>query len=306
MKILVTGGAGFIGSHIVDALVTAGHHVVVVDNLATGSRDNIPAEVTLHEVNIQDSILAKIFAQEQPEIVFHLAAQIDVRKSVADPLADAQENIIGSLNLLEQCRATGVKKVIFSSTGGAIYGDTDVVPTPESHSTDPISPYGIAKLTIEKYLYFYHHVHGLNYTILRYGNVYGPRQNAKGEAGVVSIFCDQILTKNIPIINGDGSQTRDYVYVGDVVAANMAALNSEKNGLYNIGTGIETTVNDLAAHIKSALQSSVEFMHGKAKPGEQQRSCIDASKAKTELNWTPQMTIADGIKKTAEWFSSRP
>lgn len=305
MNILVTGGAGFIGSHIADALVQKGHRVVVIDNLSTGKKENINADVTLVELDINDEDLGAVFAREKIDVVFHTAAQIDVRKSVANPLEDAYVNILGSINVLESCRANGVKKVVFSSTGGAIYGDTDVMPTPETHVEQPISPYGIAKLAIEKYLHYYHVVHGLNYTILRYANVYGPRQNSKGEAGVVAVFCDQLIAGKSPVINGDGTQTRDYVYVGDVVNANLAALEEDKVGKFNIGTGIETDINKLSSLLIDALGKPVVFSHGPAKPGEQRRSCLDWSLAKKDLAWQPHVAIADGLRDTLNWFKSK-
>ncbi|MFA5021683.1 MAG: SDR family oxidoreductase [Patescibacteria group bacterium] len=304
MKTLVTGGAGFIGSHIVDALIAKDHEVLVVDNLSTGNKNNLNPKAKFFKLDLTDKKLADIFNEQKPEIVFHLAAQIDVRKSVADPVWDAEQNILGSINLLENCKNFGVKKIIFSSTGGAIYGEAETIPTPETYLEKPISPYGIAKLAIEKYLYYYHQIFGLPYVILRYANVYGPRQNAKGEAGVVAIFCDQLLKKKSPTIWGDGKQTRDYVYVGDVVLANMLALESAKIDTYNIGTSVETDVNQLAELIKNNIKDNIEITHGPAKPGEQQRSCLDYSKVKTELGWQPQVKLEEGIKETVAWFKS--
>ncbi len=310
MKILVTGGAGFIGSHIVDALIEENHEVFVVDNLSTGKKENLPAcagrnpKAKFFKLDITEKKLEKVFKAEKPQVVFHLAAQIDVRKSVADPVWDAKQNILGSINLLENCKNFGVKKIIFSSTGGAIYGDTDKIPTTEDHLERPLSPYGIAKLAIEKYLHYYQQIFGLNYIALRYANVYGPRQNSKGEAGVVAIFCDKLLAEQQPVINGDGKQTRDYVYVSDVVKANLLALNSLKIGIYNIGTSVETDVNQLAALIKSNINTDLEFSHGQAKAGEQQRSCIDYTKAKIDLGWQPEIKLEEGIKKTVDWFKN--
>ena len=305
MNILVTGGAGFIGSHIVDALIQKGHHVVVIDNLSTGKKENVNSGVTLIEFDINDSSLLDIFKREKIEVVFHTAAQIDVRKSVANPVEDARHNILGSINVLEACRAHHIKKIIFSSTGGAIYGDTEIIPTPETHAEQPISPYGIAKLAVEKYLHYYQVVHGLNYTILRYANVYGPRQNSKGEAGVVALFCDQLVAGKSPIINGDGTQTRDYVYVGDVVNANLAALDGDHVGIFNIGTGIETDINKLSALLVEALGKPIVFSYGPAKPGEQRRSCLDYSYAKKDLKWQPYVSLADGLHDTFNWFKGR-
>jgi len=304
MRILVTGGAGFIGSNLVDALIDAGHQVLVVDNLSTGNKNNLNPKAKFLQLDIKDKKLAEVFSSEKPEIVFHLAAQIDVRKSVADPIWDAEQNILGSVSLLENCKQSKVKKIIFSSSGGAIYGDTDKIPTTEDQPERPISPYGIAKLTIDKYLAYYQQVFGLPYISLRYSNVYGPRQNSKGEAGVVAIFCDKILAGQQPVINGDGKQTRDYVYVADVVKANLLALDSDKVGAYNIGTSVETDVNDLAELIKQAAGSDLELSHGPAKAGEQQRSCLDFYKAEKELGWQPAVNLEDGIKKTFEWFKN--
>lgn len=305
MKILVTGGAGFIGSNLVDALLEQGHQVCVVDNLSTGKKENINSQAKFFKLDIQDNKLAEIFEAEQPQAVFHLAAQIDVRKSVADPIQDAKANILGSLNLLENCKNFKIKKFVFSSTGGAIYGDSDLIPTPESAPQMPISPYGIGKLSIEKYLHYYHTVYDLNYTVLRYANVYGPRQNSHGEAGVVAIFCDKILNNIAPTINGDGKQTRDYVYVADVVAANLLALNSLPAQTYNVGTGVESDVNQVARLIKESLSFSSEFEYGSGKQGEQKRSCLDYAKIRKELGWLPQTNLTGGIKATAEWFKSQ-
>lgn len=305
MKILVTGGAGFIGSNLVDELIKQSHEVLVIDNLSTGNKANLNPKAKFFELDIADNKLAEVFTAEKPEIIFHLAAQIDVRKSVADPVWDAQQNILGSINLLENCKNHGVKKVIFSSTGGAIYGDTDKIPTNEEHPALPISPYGIAKLTIEKYLHYYQTVFGLPYVILRYSNVYGPRQNSKGEAGVVAIFCDYLLAGKQPVINGDGKQTRDYVFVGDVIKANLLALDSNKIDIYNIGTGVETDVNELAKLIKNNIETKQEFSHGPAKEGEQQRSCLDTGKAKKELGLQPEINLVAGIEQTVSWFKNK-
>lgn len=305
MKILVTGGAGFIGSNLTDALIQQGHDVSVVDNLSTGQKENLNKKAKFFELDLTDEKLTEIFEIEKPEIIFHLAAQIDVRKSVTDPVWDAKQNILGSVNLLESAKKHKVKKIIFSSTGGAIYGDTDQIPTPEGHPELPISPYGIAKLTIEKYLYYYNKIFGLLYIALRYSNVYGPRQNSKGEAGVVAIFCDKLLANQNPVIHGDGKQTRDYVFVDDVVRANLAALESEKIGIYNIGTSIEADVNKIAELIKSNIDTDIEFTYADAKEGEQQKSCIDYSKAKNELGWHPEINLEEGIKKTVDWFKKK-
>ena len=241
---------------------------------------------------------------EKIDAVCHLAAQMDVRRSVADPLYDADVNIKGSINLLENCVRFGVKKVLFSSTGGAVYGEQNVFPCDENHPTDPVSPYGIAKLSVEKYLYYYGVEKGLNHVILRYANVYGPRQNPQGEAGVVAIFASKLLAGEQPVINGDGGQTRDYVYVGDVAAANLAALNHEtKHAVFNVGTGIETDVNVLFDHINNLTGGKAKTVHGPAKPGEQRRSVISYRKIERTLGWTPKTALAEGLKKTIEFFT---
>ncbi len=306
MKILVTGGAGFIGSHIVDQLLRAGHTVVVLDNLSSGRRENIPPEARLIEADITDfPTVTDLFAKEQPEIVYHLAAQIDVRQSVANPIADAETNILGSIHLIKTAQENGVKKFIFSSTGGAIYGDTDMRPTPETHPEWPLSPYGIAKLTTDKYLNYTSAVHGLPFVSLRYGNVYGPRQNPHGEAGVVAIFINKMLAGAQPTINGDGLQTRDYVYVEDVARANLLALEHfDAVGVYNVGTGIETNVNQLFAAINDCFNNKFQEVHGEAKKGEQKTSSLDAQKIISKLNWSPHTDFQTGIKKTFDWFKN--
>jgi len=307
VKILVTGGAGFIGSHIVDKLIAKNHAVIVLDNLSTGRKENINPQAKFIEADIIDFEKVKeIFMQEQPEIVFHLAAQIDVRKSVTDPLNDAQTNILASLNLVQLSQEFEVKKFIFSSTGGAIYGDTENRPTPEDQAEWPLSPYGIAKLTMDKYLNYYHQIFGLKFISLRYGNVYGPRQNPHGEAGVVAIFLNKMLGELRPIINGDGNQTRDYVFVTDVAEANILALeNMDKVGIYNVGTGVETSVNDLFREINKNFDNKFQEVHGPAKLGEQKTSCLDASKIKNDLGWEPKVDFEEGTKRTFEWFAER-
>ena len=246
MKILITGGAGFIASNIADRYLELGHEVVIVDSLITGRRKNVPEAAKFYEIDICDEKIKNIFEMERPDIVNHHAAQMDVRKSVADPAYDAGVNILGTINLLQNCVKYKVKKFIFASTGGAIYGEQDYFPADEKHPNQPLSPYGITKLSCEKYLFFYNDTFGLNYTVLRYANVYGPRQNPHGEAGVVAIFSQRMLRKEQPVINGEGTQTRDYVFVGDVVKANELALTGGDQKIYNIGTGIETDVNELS------------------------------------------------------------
>jgi UDP-glucose 4-epimerase len=304
MKILVTGGAGFIGSHLVDRLIKENYQVIVVDNLSTGKKENLNPKAQFYQLDILDPKLSEVFQKEKPEVVFHYAAQIDVRKSVKNPLEDAKINILGSLNLLENCKRFKVKKFIFASSGGAIYGQADIVPTPESYPAWPLSPYGVAKLTIEKYLNYYYKVFGLPYTSLRLANVYGPRQNPEGEAGVVAIFCHKLLKGEQPVINGDGTQTRDYVFVDDVVEANLLALEKDKVDIFNVGTAKETSVNEIFQRLKRITGAGIEGIHGPAKQGEQKRSCLDFSKIKKELDWQPNYSLEQGLEKTVNYFKS--
>lgn len=302
MKILITGGAGFIASNIADRYLELGHEVIIVDNLITGQKANIPAAAKFYEMDICDEAIKNVFESERPDVINHHAAQLDVRKSVADPIYDASINILGTLNLLQNCIKFKVKKFIFASTGGAIYGEQDYFPADEKHATRPISPYGITKLTTEKYLYFYNLSYDLKYTVLRYANVYGPRQNPHGEAGVVAIFSKKMLKKEQPVINGEGTQTRDYVYVGDVVKANELALAKGDNKIYNIGTGIETDVNELFRKIAQFMDHRVEEKHGPGQPGEQMRSVLDASYIQKDLGWQPTVDLDAGLGKTVEFF----
>ncbi|MHB1545174.1 MAG: NAD-dependent epimerase/dehydratase family protein [bacterium] len=304
MKILITGGAGFIGSHVADELIAKGNGVVIIDNLSTGFEYNINPKAKFIKADITDfKKIENIFASESPEIVYHFAAQIDVRKSVSDPLFDAETNIMGTLNLIKLSNDFKIKKFIFSSTGGAIYGDTDMRPTPENHPEWPLSPYGIAKLTIDKFLNYYYEIFGLKYISLRYSNVYGPRQNPYGEAGVVAIFLNKMLKNEQPVVNGDGNQTRDYVYVKDVVKANILALkNIDKAGIYNVGTSVEISVNDLFKEINKNFDNKYREVHGPAKLGEQKTSCLSYEKIKKELGFVPETAFSEGIKKTYEWF----
>ena len=305
MKILVTGGAGFIGSHIVDALVSRGHDVHVVDDLSGGYRDQVNEKATFHELDIRDKAIHSIWQANRFEVLFHLAAQMDVRKSVTDPSYDADINIGGLLNLMEAGRSNGLKKVVFSSTGGAIYGEPEHVPQTENHTLQPLSPYGITKLCSEKYLHFYKETHGVAYVALRYGNVYGPRQNPHGEAGVVAIFAEKMLDGKQPTIFGDGLQTRDYVFVSDVVAANMAALSYPQSDVFNVGTGVETNVVQLFRVLRDALAPEMTESFAAGKPGEQKRSVLDYSKSETVLGWTPQVDATQGLNLVAEWFSQK-
>lgn len=305
MKILVTGGAGFIGSHLVDRLVKLKYRVVVIDDLSSGKKENINSKAKFYKIDICQKKVSEIFRKEKIGIVFHLAAQKNLRKSVDDPVYDAQINILGSLNLLENCVKYKVKKFIFASTGGAIYGEAIKIPTPETYSAQPTSPYGITKLSIDYYLYFYHLVHGLKYISLRLANVYGTRQDPEGEAGVVAIFIDRILKNRQPVINGDGKQTRDYVYVDDVVKASILALKKNRVGYYNIGTEKETSVNQLFKKIVRISDQKIKEVHGPAKLGEQQRSCLDCQKAKKELSWQPKIDLNQGLRLTYQWFKEK-
>ena len=307
MKILVTGGAGFIGSHTVDALVASGsHQVSIIDNLSAGKRHQVNPAVRFHELDLRDAdAVRRVVETETPEVIVHLAAQMDVRRSVADPAYDAQVNVVGFLNLMEPARQNGLRRVIFSSTGGAIYGEQEKFPAPEDHPLHPVSPYGITKLATEAYLFFYKVQYGIDFIALRYGNVYGPRQDPHGEAGVVAIFCGRILEGKPCTINGDGGQTRDYVYVGDVVRANLAAIQNRVSGAFNIGTGVETDVNQLYRVLAEAAGSKAAPNHGPARPGEQRRSVILPARAAKELGWRPQVELSDGLAQTLRFFRDR-
>ncbi|MEW6511612.1 MAG: NAD-dependent epimerase/dehydratase family protein [Bacteroidota bacterium] len=303
MNILVTGGAGFIASHIVDAYVNLGHAVTIIDDLTTGKRVNVNPAARFVQGDIRDAVaVEKLFHEGKFDVINHHAAQMDVRRSVADPVFDASVNVVGVLTLLEVAVRTGVKRVIFASSGGAIYGEQEYFPADEQHPTRPISPYGVAKLTTEQYLFYYKAVYGIEWVALRYANVYGPRQNPEGEAGVIAIFTTKMLKGDQPVINGDGRQTRDYVYVGDVVQANVAALSYPGSTVFNVGTGIETDVNVLFQELRRITGSHCEERHGEAKKGEQLRSVLDTKKIKKELNWSPQVRLSEGFQLTVDFF----
>ncbi|MDO8470600.1 MAG: NAD-dependent epimerase/dehydratase family protein [bacterium] len=304
MKIIVTGGAGFIGSNLVDRLIRERHHVAVIDNLSTGSKTNINPKARFYKLDIQSPNIAQVFAKEKPDALFHYAAQIDVRKSWKDPVADARTNILGSLNLLEACRKYGVKKIVFASTGGALYGEASQIPTQETYPTNPISAYGAAKLSVEHYLHAYHVVYGLSVAILRLANVYGPRQDGKGEAGVVAIFSRTLLQGKQPILYGNGTQTRDFVFVEDVVQANLLAFNHKTSGVWNIGTGKETSISLLLKEIQEATGSRKKARTLPLRPGEQKRSCLNMGKARRELGWKPTTTMREGLRKTVQWMEA--
>lgn len=305
MRILVTGGAGFIGSHIVDTYLNAGHDVIVVDDLSTGKRENLNPKSRFVQADIQDPAVRQLIVQEKIEVLNHHAAQMDVRRSVADPLFDARINILGMLNLLEGAREAGVTKILFASSGGTVYGEQEAFPATEDHPTHPICPYGVSKRTGEHYLHFYNVEYRIPYIALRYANIYGPRQDPHGEAGVVAIFTLRFLAGEQPVINGDGKQTRDYVFVGDVARANLAALQTDYTGPINIGTGIETDVNQLFAHLRQFAGSFAPEMHGPAKPGEQRRSVLAWERASQLLGWRPEIKMEDGLRQTVEYFRTR-
>jgi UDP-glucose 4-epimerase len=305
VKVLVTGGAGFIGSHVCDAFQRAGHEVIALDNLSSGKRENLDPRVRLAVMDIRSPEAAELIRSERPQVLCHLAAQMDVRRSVEDPRFDAEANILGMLNLLEAARVSGVKKVIFSSTGGAIYGEQDVFPAPESHATRPVSPYGVSKASGELYLGYYKAQYGLDYVALRYANVYGPRQNPHGEAGVVAIFSQRLVAGQACTIFGDGGQTRDFVFGPDVARANLLAFEKDYVGAINIGTGIETDINRLYALLAEAAGSTQPVTHAPGKPGEQRRSCIDPSLARKVLGWEPTVGVAEGLRKTVEFFRAK-
>lgn len=300
-KILVTGGAGFIGSNLVDKLISEGHELVVVDNLSSGRRDYVNKKAKLYKLDIRSAKIAKIFKREQFDFVYHLAAQIDVRISVANPQLDNDINVVGALNILENCRVHKVKKIIFSSTGGAIYGEAEEIPTTEYAPTYPLSPYGINKLTFEKYLNYYYQVHGLNYTILRFANVYGPRQFKGGEAGVIAIFIDNAVKGLESKMFGDGQQTRDFVCVSDVVEALSTAKEIDCRGEINISTGQESSLLDIISGIEAALGEKIKIKEEAGKAGEQRRSCLSHQRAKDVLNWEPKVDLKTGIKLTIDW-----
>ena len=307
MKILVTGGAGFIGSHVVDAYLSAGHEVVVVDDLSTGKRENLPSSVRLYPLDIRDPALEEILERERPQVVNHQAARANVRESMEKPLLYASVNILGSLNLLEGCRKQGVSKIIYASTGGASYGEPQRLPVPETHPINPLDPYGASKHHVEHYLYLYRANYGLGYTVLRYPNVYGPRQDPHGEAGVVAIFLGQMLAGHQPLINGDGAQERDFVFVSDVARANLLALAEGADGHHlNIGSGVGTSVNEIYERLARLTGWQAPARHGPAKPGEVSKVYLDATAAAAILGWVPQVRLEDGLAQTVRYFAERP
>jgi UDP-glucose 4-epimerase len=318
MRVLVTGGAGFIGSHIIDELQRLGHECAAVDNLSTGSRDNLPDGVPLFEVDVRDhDAVARVFDEFRPQWVSHQAAQMSVSRSVREPQYDAQVNVMGLLNVLSEAHRTGVERFVFASSGGVLYGDV-TEPAGEDHSPDPISPYGISKWVGERYLQFFAREHGMTTVALRYANVYGPRQNPHGEAGVVAIFCRRMLAGETTTINGDGKYVRDYVYGPDVARANAAAFAAKLPGkfdAYNVGTAVPTDVNVLAARLRRACQAALkaqgsttivpEPVHGPARAGDLRSSLVSASKAGHDLGWRPTVGLEAGLRETVEWFAGQ-
>jgi UDP-glucose 4-epimerase len=305
MRILVTGGAGFIGSNVVDRFVALGHEVTVFDNLSSGRREFVPAAARLVVGDLTDAAaVERCVAEFKPEIVDHHAAQIDVRHSVDDPVFDARTNVLGGLSLLQSCTRHGVRKFIYASTGGALYGEGRTLPATEDHPINPESPYGVSKHTLEHYLYLWKLLHRLDYTVLRYPNVFGPRQNPHGEAGVNAIFIGLMLEGKRPRIFGTGDQVRDYLYVADVVEGNVLALDRASGEMLNLGTGVGTSVNDIVRELNVILGTRIEPIYEPARPGEVQRIYLDASRAAKSLGWKPRTSFRDGLKQTVEWSRS--
>lgn len=302
MRILVTGGAGFIGSNVADRFVALGHEVGVFDDLSSGFREFVPARAAFFPGDLADAAaLDAAIAEFKPDLVDHHAAQIDVRKSVSDPVWDAKVNILGSIGLMQACTRHGVKKVVYASTGGALYGEGRSLPATEDHPVNPEAPYGASKHTVEHYLYLWRLLHGLDYTVLRYPNVYGPRQNPHGEAGVNAIFIGLMLEGRRPRIFGDGEAVRDYLYVDDVVEANVLALTRGSGEMVNLGTGVGTSVNDIVRELSRIIGFEEGAIHEPARPGEVQRIYLDASRARQVLGWTPRVPFAEGLRRTVEW-----
>jgi UDP-glucose 4-epimerase len=305
VKILVTGAAGFIASHVADAYVSAGHEVVIIDDLSRGFRKNINPNCRFYQCDIRDrETVEKIFLSEKPAIVNHHAAQMDVRRGVREPLFDAQVNILGSINLIEAAVANGAKRFIYAATAGAGYGEPKQMPVPEDCPMNPITPYGISKHTVEHYLFTFQFLYGLDYVVLRYGNVYGPRQSSQGEAGVFAIFSEQMLGAVQPVIYGDGKKIRDYVYISDVVAANVAALQRGSNEIFNISGGVETPDLEIFECVRGLLGKQVEPRYVPRRPGEIDKICLDISKAARLLGWTPQVSLTEGARRTVAYFQS--
>ncbi|MCZ7556893.1 MAG: NAD-dependent epimerase/dehydratase family protein [Bacteroidia bacterium] len=305
MNILITGGAGFIGSSIAEAYKALGHEIIIVDNLSTGVSGNIPSGAQFYQMDIRDQNFADVVREHKIDVINHHAAQIDVRKSVEDPRYDLEVNVLGSLNVIEAALAHDVQRVIFASSGGAGYGEQVYFPADEAHPIAPCSPYGITKVTVERYLHYFNVVRGLEYTVLRYTNVYGPRQNPHGEAGVVAIFSDKLLRGSNPVINGDGLQTRDYVFIDDVVRANVHALEMHGSDVFNVCTNVETDVNRLFHILNASAGEPAREIHAPAKQGEQLRSVCSYGKIQSRFGWSPNVGIEEGLRRTFEWFKVR-
>ncbi|MCD4783602.1 MAG: NAD-dependent epimerase/dehydratase family protein [Candidatus Eremiobacteraeota bacterium] len=305
MNIVVTGAAGFIGSNVADAYIKAGHNVIIIDDLSSGNRENVNKKAEFHHLNINDPKVEDIFKNNKIDVVNHHAAQIDVRKSVADPVFDATSNVLGIIRLLEYCRKYDVPRFIFSSTAGAIYGEPEYIPADEKHPIRPLAPYGVSKFCGERYIQYYHDLFDQDYVILRYPNVYGPRQDPHGEAGVVAIFSGLLLEGKQPKIFGSGEATRDYLFVGEIVRANLIVLDKGTNKLMNLGTGIETSVNDLFGKMRDIIGADVEAIHMPDRPGEVQGISIDASFAKKTIGWQTKITLEEGLARTIDFFRDK-
>lgn len=305
MKILITGGAGFIGSHIADALLRNGHEVDIIDNLSTGYRNNVPDGAEFFEISTDDAETKSLIERRNYDHICHYAAQIDLRKSTADPVSDLNNDVVASVKLLEWAVRSNVKHFVYASSGGAIYGEQDYFPADEKHRIKPESPYGLNKWIVERYMNYYNRSHGFGSSALRFANVYGPGQNSKSEAGVIAIFTDTMLRDEKVTINGTGEQTRDFVYISDVVSANLAAIEKRYNGVLNIGTGIETTVNDIYRLLNEIIQNSQDAVHGPPMVGEQLRSVLNWSKAKEELHWSPEVSLKRGLTETVVYFKKK-
>jgi len=301
LKILVTGGAGFCGSHLVDRLLEAGYEVSVIDNLSSGKPENLNPEATFHHLDIRSPEVLRVLTEEKPDYVAHLAAQISVQVSLRNPMQDASTNVLGSINLLEACTKVGIKKLVYTSTGGAIYGEPTYLPCDEGHPVQPLCQYGASKHAIEHYLYLYQKLHGLNYTVLRFPNIYGPRQDPFGEAGVVAIFTQRMLAGRETIINGDGEQERDFLYVGDAADASLLALEKGDGGTFNLGWGRGVSINQVFGLLSKMTEYSGDAAHGPAVP-EVRKICLDSSKARQTLGWEPRVSLEEGLRNTVEYF----